>query len=48
MVIPIGASSDVQRLMRYRRQDGEILEEKLLDVRFVPLVRGAPRAEGWQ
>ena len=44
MVAPIGGSSDVQRLVRYRRRDGAIEEERLLDVRFVPLVRGAARA----
>lgn len=48
MVVPIGNTSDVQRLVRFRRHGDEIQEEKLLDVRFVPLVRGAARANGSQ
>lgn len=44
LVVPVGNTSDVQCLMRYRRRGDAIEEEKLLDVRFVPLVRGAARA----
>lgn len=40
MVAPVGRTSDVQQLIRYTRVDGAIQEEHLLDVRFVPLVRG--------
>ncbi len=40
LVIPIGRSSDVQKLVRYRRRGEELVEEPLLDVRFVPLVPG--------
>lgn len=40
LVIPIGRSSDVQKLVRYRRRGEELIEEPLLDVRFVPLVPG--------
>ncbi len=46
MVVPIGNTSDIQRLVRFRRHGDAIEEEKLLDVRFVPLVRGAARADG--
>ena len=45
MVVPIGSTSVVQSLMRYRRRDGEIEQEKLMDVRFVPLVRGGGDAD---
>ncbi|MEQ8818031.1 MAG: protein-L-isoaspartate(D-aspartate) O-methyltransferase [Thalassobaculum sp.] len=48
MVVPVGNTSDVQRLVRFRRHGDRIEEEKLLDVRFVPLVRGAARADGTQ
>jgi protein-L-isoaspartate(D-aspartate) O-methyltransferase len=34
----------VQTLYRYRMEDGEISEESLLDVRFVPLVEGVARS----
>src|SRR3546814_7314985 len=40
MVVPIGSSSGVQSLMRYRRRAGAIEPEKLMDARLVPLVRG--------
>lgn len=40
LVIPVGRSSDVQKLVRYRRTADGIVEEPLLDVRFVPLVPG--------
>lgn len=48
LVVPIGNTSDVQSLVRFRRHGDEIEEQKLLDVRFVPLVRGAARANGSQ
>ena len=48
LVVPVGNTSDVQRLVRFRRRGDAIVEEKLLDVRFVPLVRGAARADGTQ
>ncbi|MEQ9332771.1 protein-L-isoaspartate(D-aspartate) O-methyltransferase [Thalassobaculum sp.] len=48
MVVPVGNTSDVQRLVRFRRHGDRIEEEKLLDVRFVPLVRGPARADGTQ
>jgi len=40
LVIPVGRSSDVQKLVRYRRDGDNVTEEPLLDVRFVPLVPG--------
>ena len=48
LVVPVGNTSDVQRLVRFRRRGDAIVEEKLLDVRFVPLVRGAARADDTQ
>lgn len=44
MVAPIGRSGDMQKLVRFTRTHGEIVEEPLLDVRFVPLVHGIPQA----
>lgn len=46
MVAPIGATSEIQRLVRFRRHGDVIEQEHLLDVRFVPLVRGAAGASG--
>ena len=44
LVIPVGDRHD-QELLRYTRsEDGELIREKLLDVRFVPLIG----VEGWQ
>lgn len=48
LVAPIGNTSDVQSLVRFRRRGDVIDQENLLDVRFVPLVRGAARANGAQ
>ena len=41
MVIPVGTSGE-QVLYRITRQGEELKEERLLDVRFVPLVEGIP------
>ena len=41
MVVPVG-TSDEQVLYRITRQGQELKEERLLDVRFVPLVEGMP------
>ena len=41
MVVPVGTSGD-QVLYRITRQGQELKEERLLDVRFVPLVEGFP------
>ena len=41
MVIPVGTSGE-QVLYRITRQGQELKEERLLDVRFVPLVEGMP------
>ena len=41
MVIPVGTSGE-QVLYRITRQGQEFKEERLLDVRFVPLVEGMP------
>ncbi len=43
MIAPVGAG-DPQMLIRYRRTEQGIEEEKLADVRFVPLVPGLARA----
>ena len=41
MVVPIGASVFDQWIYRVRREQGRIHEERLSQVRFVPLVPGA-------
>ena len=41
MVVPVGTSGE-QVLYRITRQGRELKEERLLDVRFVPLVEGMP------
>ena len=41
MVVPVGTSGE-QVLYRITRQGEELKEERLLDVRFVPLVEGMP------
>jgi len=38
IVIPIGSITFFQRLKRFRKVDGKILEEDLMGVAFVPLV----------
>lgn len=44
LVMPVGATPHLQKLLRVRRLGKEIREESLSDVRFVPLIG----AEGWQ
>ena len=39
LVIPLGPHGGAQTLMRYRRVQGQLVEEANLPVRFVPLVR---------
>ena len=41
MVVPVGTSGE-QVLYRITRQGQELKEERLLDVRFVPLMKGMP------
>lgn len=43
LVAPIGESRDTQILVRLRKQDGQIEQEDLLPVRFVPLLKGVAR-----
>jgi len=40
MVIPIGAAGETQTLYRLQRERKKIREDRLVDVRFVPLVKG--------
>lgn len=40
MVLPLGPHHGTQQLMRIRRENGAISEEKLIGVRFVPLLPG--------
>jgi len=40
LVIPVGRESQSQVIMRYRRSGDDFAEEKMLPVRFVPLVEG--------
>jgi protein-L-isoaspartate(D-aspartate) O-methyltransferase len=44
LVMPVGATPHLQKLVRVRRMGKEIREESLSDVRFVPLIG----AEGWR
>lgn len=41
MIVPIGKQEGEQELIRIRKQGGDITQECLLGVRFVPLVEGA-------
>lgn len=43
LVAPIGPDGAVQRLTRYRKQEGELVGEDLGAVRFVPMVPGEAR-----
>ena len=38
MVIPVGETYGVQRLFLLRKKQGRIIQEKIFDVRFVPMV----------
>jgi protein-L-isoaspartate(D-aspartate) O-methyltransferase len=38
MVIPVGPANDIQQLFCLRKINGEIKQEKIFDVRFVPMV----------
>ncbi len=40
MIIPVGKSGDIQRIVRVRKKDGKLVSEELIQVRFVPLVAG--------
>lgn len=40
MIIPIGKSGEVQKIVKITKRDGELVKEELLEVRFVPLVPG--------
>jgi len=40
MVIPVGKESQHQDIVRIRRNGDDFSEEKMLPVRFVPLVEG--------
>ena len=45
MVVPVGATSEVQSLIRLRKTEGEsLVREDLMAVRFVPLLPGLPGA----
>jgi len=40
MVAPVGPEGSMQRLVRYRKQSGKLVEEDLGGVMFVPMVKG--------
>lgn len=42
MIIPVGRSSEDQKLLRLVRTESGVTSEELLPVRFVPLVEGLP------
>jgi len=45
MVVPVGATGEVQSLIRLRKTEGEsLVREDLMAVRFVPLLPGLPGA----
>jgi protein-L-isoaspartate(D-aspartate) O-methyltransferase len=46
LVIPVGKESQNQDIMRYRRSGDAFSEEKMLPVRFVPLVEGVANGQG--
>ncbi|MCW5725415.1 MAG: protein-L-isoaspartate(D-aspartate) O-methyltransferase [Maricaulaceae bacterium] len=43
-IAPVDAGEGRQALIRYRRKGDEFVEERLFDVRFVPLIKGEARA----
>jgi protein-L-isoaspartate(D-aspartate) O-methyltransferase len=45
LVIPVGSQSGVQKLIRLTKVGGEIRQEEVLEVRFVPLTRGGERTD---
>ena len=42
MIIPVGSVYGVQQLVRVVKQGGVVKKEAVLDVRFVPMVKGTP------
>lgn len=45
MVIPVGERSGIQKLVRLSKVNGEVRQEEVLDVRFVPLTRPGERTD---
>jgi protein-L-isoaspartate(D-aspartate) O-methyltransferase len=43
MILPLGPHAGVQNLVRISKQDGELKQETLIGVRFVPLLPGQAR-----
>ena len=43
MLLPLGPHGGVQRLVKLTKADGELKQEELLGVRFVPLLPGQAR-----
>jgi protein-L-isoaspartate O-methyltransferase len=41
MVIPIGPPGSYQTLWRLTKEQGKVVSENIIDVAFVPLVRGS-------
>ena len=46
LVIPVGPKDETQTILRATRRGDSFEEERLLSVRFVPLVEGLPPSEG--
>ena len=44
MIMPIGAQSKIQQLVRFRRTETAVESEALMEVRFVPLLPGVAEA----
>ena len=42
MIIPVGKEEVVQKLVRAIKKGGRLEKKEVMDVRFVPMVRGNP------
>ena len=40
MIIPVGQSDSIQKLIKVFREETEFIYEELFQVRFVPLIEG--------
>ena len=42
MIIPVGKEEAIQKLVRAIKKGGRLEKKEVMDVRFVPMVRGNP------
>ena len=40
MVLPVGQSDDIQKIIKIKKNDDKLEYTELLEVRFVPLIEG--------